>query len=61
MASLPILEFIAGNYRNFNARATRDALFAWWDHLQGGGRMYLGDGRRHEQRAAGHHAGAGLP
>jgi len=37
---LPILEFIAGNYRNFNARATRDALFAYWDHVKAGGRMY---------------------
>jgi deoxyhypusine synthase len=37
---LPVLEFIARNYRNFNARATRDALFAYWDHVKAGGRMY---------------------
>ena len=37
---LPILEFIARNYRNFNARSTRDALFAYWDHVSKGGRMY---------------------
>jgi deoxyhypusine synthase len=37
---LPILEFVARNYRNFNARSTRDALFAYWDHVSKGGRMY---------------------
>ncbi|MFT7536751.1 MAG: deoxyhypusine synthase [Hyphomicrobiaceae bacterium] len=37
---LPILEFVTRNYQNFNARATRDALFAYWDHIQAGGRMY---------------------
>jgi deoxyhypusine synthase len=37
---LPILHFILGNYRNFNARATRDALVAYWRHVQGGGRMF---------------------
>ncbi len=41
MASgLPILEFVARNYQNFNSRATRDALFAYWDHIRAGGRMY---------------------
>jgi len=40
MTGLPILEFIARNYKNFNARQTRDALFAYWDHVRGGGRMY---------------------
>jgi deoxyhypusine synthase len=39
-SSLPILEFVTRNYQNFNARATRDALFAYWDHIQKGGRMY---------------------
>ena len=39
-SGLPILTFITRNYQNFNARATRDALFAYWDHIQGGGRMY---------------------
>jgi deoxyhypusine synthase len=37
---LPILEFVARNYKNFNARSTRDALFAYWDHVSKGGRMY---------------------
>ncbi|MBZ0150539.1 MAG: deoxyhypusine synthase family protein [Planctomycetes bacterium] len=37
---LPILEFITRNYRNFNSRATRDALFAYWEHIRSGGRMY---------------------
>lgn len=39
-SGLPILTFITRNYQNFNARATRDALFAYWDHIQDGGRMY---------------------
>ncbi|MBM4106953.1 MAG: deoxyhypusine synthase [Phycisphaerae bacterium] len=39
-AALPTLEFIARHYRNFNARATRDALYAYWDHVRAGGRMY---------------------
>ena len=37
---LPILQFVADNYRNFNSRATRDALYAYWDHIRAGGRMY---------------------
>jgi deoxyhypusine synthase len=37
---LPILEFVTRNYRNFNSRATRDALFAYWDHVRVGGKMY---------------------
>ncbi|MFM8641151.1 MAG: deoxyhypusine synthase, partial [Planctomycetota bacterium] len=37
---LPILQFVADHYRNFNSRATRDALYAYWDHIQAGGRMY---------------------
>lgn len=37
---LPILEFITRNYKNFNSRATRDATFAYWDHVRAGGRMY---------------------
>ncbi len=41
MASgLPLLEFVTRNYQNFNSRATRDALFAYWDHIRAGGRMY---------------------
>jgi len=38
--SLPVLEFVLGNYKNFNARATRDALIAYWRHVDGGGRMF---------------------
>jgi deoxyhypusine synthase len=39
-AALPILEFVARNYKNFNSRSLRDATFAYWDHVRGGGRMY---------------------
>jgi hypothetical protein len=28
---LPILDFVASNYRNFNSRATRDALGQPWE------------------------------
>lgn len=38
--SLPTLEFILRNYKNFNARATRDAILAYWRHIQGGGKMF---------------------
>jgi deoxyhypusine synthase len=38
--NLPLLEFILRNYRNFNARATRDALLAYWSHIDGGGKMF---------------------
>lgn len=37
---MPILEFVLGNFRNFNARATRDALVAYWRHVDGGGKMF---------------------
>src|ERR1035437_10930298 len=37
---LPILDFVLTNYNNFNARATRDALVAYWRHVSGGGRMF---------------------
>ncbi len=40
VTALPMLDFIASNYKNFNARATRDALFAYWDHMHAGGKMY---------------------
>ena len=40
MPSLPILEFVLGSYKNFNARVTRDALIAYWQHLQAGGKMF---------------------
>ena len=37
---LPVLDFVLSNYKNFNARATRDALVAYWRHVQGGGKMF---------------------
>ncbi|QRN97656.1 deoxyhypusine synthase family protein [Archangium violaceum] len=39
-AQLPVLDFILSNYKNFNARATRDALLAYWRHIAAGGRMF---------------------
>ncbi|MDP9121948.1 MAG: deoxyhypusine synthase family protein [Acidobacteriota bacterium] len=38
--TLPILEFALKNYKNFNSRVTRDALLAYWRHVEGGGRMF---------------------
>lgn len=38
--NLPTLEFILKNYKNFNARATRDALLAYWRHIESGGKMF---------------------
>ena len=38
--NLPILEFVLRNYRNFNARATRDALLAYHRHIERGGKMF---------------------
>lgn len=38
--SAPVLDFVLKNYRNFNARATRDALLAYWRHIEGGGKMF---------------------
>ncbi|MBL8815627.1 MAG: deoxyhypusine synthase family protein [Planctomyces sp.] len=40
MTSLPVLEFVLKNYKNFNARVTRDAIIAYWNHLQAGGKMF---------------------
>lgn len=37
---LPILEFVLTNYKNFNARATKDAMLVYWNHIQRGGRMF---------------------
>jgi deoxyhypusine synthase len=37
---LPVLEFVLRNYKNFNARATRDAIVAYWRHVEQGGRMF---------------------
>ena len=39
MANLPTLEFILKNYKNFNSRATKDALVAYWRHIEKGGKM----------------------
>lgn len=36
----PTLEFILRNFKNFNARATRDALLAYARHIESGGRMF---------------------
>ena len=36
----PVLDFVLSNYKNFNARATRDALLSYWKHIEGGGRMF---------------------
>lgn len=38
--TLPILEFVLTNFKNFNARATRDALVAYWRHVESGGKMF---------------------
>src|SRR6476620_8891299 len=38
--NLAILEFILKNYKNFNARATRDALLAYLRHIEEGGKMF---------------------
>jgi deoxyhypusine synthase len=40
VSKLPVLDFVLTNYKNFNARATRDALLAYWEHVEGGGRMF---------------------
>ena len=36
----PILDFVLTNYKNFNARATRDALLGYWRHIDRGGKMF---------------------
>lgn len=38
-SGLPILEFIFKNYKNFNSRALKDALIAYWRHVEKGGKM----------------------
>jgi deoxyhypusine synthase len=38
--NLPILSFVLRNYKNFNSRATRDALVAYWRHIEAGGKMF---------------------
>jgi len=37
---LPTLEFILKNYKNFNSRATKDALLSYWHHIEKGGKMF---------------------
>jgi deoxyhypusine synthase len=37
---LPTLEFILKNYKNFNSRATKDALISYWRHIEKGGKMF---------------------
>jgi len=39
-AALPTLEFVLRNFKNFNARATRDALLGYIRHVEAGGRMF---------------------
>src|SRR3989344_1209026 len=38
--NLATLEFILKNYKNFNARSTKDALIAYWQHIEKGGKMF---------------------
>lgn len=38
--NLPTLELVLRNFKNFNARATRDALLAYQRHIDAGGRMF---------------------
>jgi deoxyhypusine synthase len=38
--NMPICEFIFRNYHNFNARVVRDALAAYWRHIDNGGKMF---------------------
>ena len=38
--SLPTLEFILKNYKNFNSRALRDATISYWRHTEKGGKMF---------------------
>ncbi len=39
-AALPTLELVLRNFKNFNARATRDALLAYVRHVEAGGRRF---------------------
>jgi deoxyhypusine synthase len=38
--NLKTLEFILKNYKNFNARATKDAMISYWRHIEKGGKMF---------------------
>ena len=35
-----MLEFVLQNYKNFNSRAVKDALIAYWRHIEKGGKMF---------------------
>ena len=37
---LPLLQFVLRNFKHFNARVTRDALLAYWQHVRRGGKMF---------------------
>jgi len=37
---MSMLDFILTNYKNFNARATKDATIAYWRHIESGGKMF---------------------
>lgn len=39
--NFPTLEFVLRNYKNFNSRATKDALIAYWRHIEKGGKMLM--------------------
>ncbi|MBX3226948.1 MAG: deoxyhypusine synthase family protein [Labilithrix sp.] len=39
-SALPTLELVLRNFKNFNARATRDALLAYIRHVDAGGKMF---------------------
>jgi deoxyhypusine synthase len=38
--TLPTLELVLRNFKNFNARSTRDALLAYFRHIEAGGKMF---------------------
>ena len=38
--TLPITSFILDNYKNFNARALKDATLAYYEHIKKGGKMF---------------------
>jgi deoxyhypusine synthase len=38
--NMPMFEFLLKNYKNFNARATKDATISYWQHIKSGGKMF---------------------
>lgn len=38
--TLPLTQFVMKNYKNFNARALKDATLAYHRHIQSGGKMF---------------------